>query len=468
MRAIRVCSITFPVAVPANFSEDEVLKLLEQQGYTRIHARERERLDVVQDRFRLGSADRAASSRRSKRRCASAAAASMYVLPEGPTASAPPRPHALRVPSDDAPTLAVWRFSTDLHCRRLRHPLPRADAEPVLVQLAARRLRDLPRLRRVIGVDYGLVIPDVGKTLRGRRDPAVADRGQSRVPGRSRQATPASAACRSTCRGAISPAEQQSWVIDGEGDWNKKVWYGVRRFFEWLETRAYKMHIRVLLSKYRSYTPCHVCNGARLKDEALLWRLGTTTMRRASSSPPRAFARRMPSGAMQCMRRCRALRPRSHAAADRAGATSSSARSRCRHRSTRRPTCCSARSAPGSTSSVRVGLGYLTLDRQSRTLSGGEVQRINLTTALGTSLVNTLFVLDEPSIGLHPRDMRRVIEVMHRLRDNGNSLLVVEHDPQIMLAADRILDLGSGSGRARRPDRVRRHARAARRRAPIR
>ncbi len=93
-----------------------------------------------------------------------------------------------------------------------------------------------------------------------------------------------------------------------------------------------------------------------------------------------------------------------------------------------------------------VGLGYLTLDRQSRTLSGGEVQRINLTTALGTSLVNTLFVLDEPSIGLHPRDMGRVIGVMQRLRDAGNSLVVVEHDPQVMLAADRVLDLGPGPG----------------------
>ncbi|MBV8876299.1 MAG: excinuclease ABC subunit A, partial [Gammaproteobacteria bacterium] len=93
-----------------------------------------------------------------------------------------------------------------------------------------------------------------------------------------------------------------------------------------------------------------------------------------------------------------------------------------------------------------VGLGYLTLDRQSRTLSGGEVQRINLTTALGTSLVNTLFVLDEPSIGLHPRDMQRIIGVMKRLRDAGNSLVVVEHDPQIMLEADRILDLGPGAG----------------------
>src|SRR5207237_7246288 len=93
-----------------------------------------------------------------------------------------------------------------------------------------------------------------------------------------------------------------------------------------------------------------------------------------------------------------------------------------------------------------VGLGYLTLERQSRTLSGGEVQRINLTTALGTSLVNTLFVLDEPSIGLHPRDMGRVIAVMQRLRDAGNTLVVVEHDPQIMFAADRILDMGPGPG----------------------
>jgi excinuclease ABC subunit A len=96
---------------------------------------------------------------------------------------------------------------------------------------------------------------------------------------------------------------------------------------------------------------------------------------------------------------------------------------------------------------LEVGLGYLTLDRQSRTLSGGEVQRINLTTALGTSLVNTLFVLDEPSIGLHPRDIERLIKVLHRLRDAGNTLLVVEHDPQVILAADCVLDIGPGPGK---------------------
>src|SRR5476651_763360 len=93
-----------------------------------------------------------------------------------------------------------------------------------------------------------------------------------------------------------------------------------------------------------------------------------------------------------------------------------------------------------------VGLGYLDLDRQSRTLSGGEVQRINLTTALGTTLVSTLFVLDEPSIGLHSRDVGRIVGVMQRLSDAGNTLVVVEHDPKVMQAADRVLDIGPGPG----------------------
>src|SRR5690625_3419167 len=94
----------------------------------------------------------------------------------------------------------------------------------------------------------------------------------------------------------------------------------------------------------------------------------------------------------------------------------------------------------------RVGVDYLHLDRQSRSLSGGEVQRINLTTALGSSLVNTLFVLDEPSIGLHPQDMHRIIEALERLKQHGNTLVIVEHDPQVMVAADRILDMGPGPG----------------------
>ncbi|MCE3286078.1 MAG: uvrA2, partial [Steroidobacteraceae bacterium] len=217
-------------------------------------------------------------------------------------------------------------------------------------------------------------------------------------------------------------AEQQRWVIDGEGPWDKKTWYGVRRFFQWLESKSYKMHVRVLLAKYRSYTPCPACHGARLKDEALLWRL-----RAAGQAGPGLNIHDL---MLLPLEACQAFFERIALSApldEATGQLLGEVRARLAFL-------------------VRVGLGYLTLDRQSRTLSGGEVQRINLTTALGTSLVNTLFVLDEPSIGLHPRDMKRVIEVMHRLRDNGNSLLVVEHDPQIMLTADRILDMGPGPG----------------------
>ncbi len=216
--------------------------------------------------------------------------------------------------------------------------------------------------------------------------------------------------------------EQRRWVIDGEGPWDKKTWYGVRRFFQWLESKSYRMHVRVLLSKYRSYTPCTDCGGARLKEEALLWRLGAP--RDASPGLNIHDVMLLPIDRCRDFFATLVLPAPLDEAAD---LLLGEVRSRLDFL-------------------VRVGLGYLTLDRQSRTLSGGEVQRINLTTALGTSLVNTLFVLDEPSIGLHPRDMRRVIEVMHRLRDNGNSLLVVEHDPQIMLTADRILDLGPGPG----------------------
>src|SRR4029079_8159604 len=239
------------------------------------------------------------------------------------------------------------------------------------------------------------------------------------------------------------------WVLDGEPEWvswSKSwpgTWYGVKRFFAWLESKAYKMHIRVLLSKYRAYTPCDACAGARLKPDALQWRLGT----RADSD------RIVDAGA-----RFR-LRGAAIEAAALPGLTIHDlvllpidrAREFFAHLTLPAPL---DEATDLLLTEIRarlrfladVGLGYLTLDRQSRTLSGGEVQRINLTTALGTSLVNTLFVLDEPSIGLHPRDMGRVIGVMHRLRDAGNSLLVVEHDPQVMLAADRVLDLGPGPG----------------------
>ena len=206
-------------------------------------------------------------------------------------------------------------------------------------------------------------------------------------------------------------------MLDGEGEWTKNVWYGVKRFFAWLETKAYKMHIRVLLSRYRSYTECTACGGARLKADALLWRLGNPgiSIREVMLMPIEASRRFFATLALPAPLDeatellLREIRARLKYLTD-------------------------------------VGLGYLDLDRQSRTLSGGEVQRINLTTALGTSLVNTLFVLDEPSIGLHARDVGRIVGVMQRLRDAGNTLLVVEHDPKVMQAADRVIDIGPGPG----------------------
>ncbi|HMH89347.1 MAG TPA: hypothetical protein VK523_11920, partial [Steroidobacteraceae bacterium] len=210
---------------------------------------------------------------------------------------------------------------------------------------------------------------------------------------------------------------QRAWVIEGEGEWTKNVWYGVRRFFAWLETKAYKMHIRVLLSRYRSYTECSVCRGARLKPDALLWRIGKPGMNiRELMLLPIDDSRRF------------------FAALELPALLDEATALLLREIRTRLKYLCD------------VGLGYLDLDRQSRTLSGGEVQRINLTTALGTSLVNTLFVLDEPSIGLHPRDVERIVGVMHRLRDAGNTLVVVEHDPKVIQAADRVLDIGPGPG----------------------
>ena len=261
--------------------------------------------------------------------------------------------------------------------------------------------------------------------------------------------------------GELTSAQRQ-WVLEGEPEWVSwrkswpGIWYGVRTFFAWLETKAYKMHIRVLLSKYRAYTPCTSCEGARLKLDALLWRLGSSedaervlpaadTAGHGAAAAPRfrphganfseAALRALPGLTVHDLMllpiaRCRVFFDHLHLPAPLDEATDlllAEIRARLRYLD-------------------QVGLAYLTLDRQSRTLSGGEVQRINLTTALGTSLVNTLFVLDEPSIGLHPRDMGRVIGVMQRLRDAGNSLVVVEHDPQIMFAADRIMDMGPGPG----------------------
>ncbi len=351
-------------------------------------------------------------------------------------------------------TRRTWRYSTDLHCADcdIHYETPHPSTFSFNSPLGA--CETCRGFGRVIGVDYGLVIPDERKTLReGAIKPfqskSFIESQRDLEKSATKDGIPLDVPFRDLT------AEQRNWVIGGGAGWKswKKswpgTWYGVKRFFEWLESKAYKMHIRVLLSRYRSYTPCPACKGARLSPNATLWRVGAQAEARAAIPPHGRYSRFRPvhaawsTAAARCPARPVAARP--DAVADRA------CQGLLRRIELPAPLDEAAEMLLDELRArlaflVDVGLGYLTLDRQSRTLSGGEVQRINLTTALGTSLVNTLFVLDEPSIGLHPRDMHRVVEVMHRLRDAGNSLVVVEHDPQVMLAADRILDMGPGPG----------------------
>ncbi len=394
--------ITFPVAVPKNFSEAEITQLLGRQGYTRIHARHGDRLDVVQDRLRFSGAERA--------RVMEALEAALRV------GQGRVNVHAL---DDAGATRETWRYSSDLHCAEcdIHYPDPMPSLFSFNSPIGA--CETCRGFGRVIGVDYGLVVPDESKTLRDGAVKPWQTKSFNECQRDLLKFAPRFDIPLDTPWRELSEDERR-WVIEGEpewkGKWNKQ-WYGIKHFFIWLESKAYKMHIRVLLSRYRAYTPCAACGGARLKPEALLWKLG------------------QPGLTVHQLMLLPIDRARGFIEALRLPAPMDEATELLMHE---------LRARLGYL--CEVGLGYLTLDRQSRTLSGGEVQRINLTTALGTSLVNTLFVLDEPSIGLHPRDMGRVIEVMRNLRDAGNSLVVVEHDPQIMFAADRILDMGPGPG----------------------
>src|SRR3982750_2212287 len=181
------------------------------------------------------------------------------------------------------------------------------------------------------------------------------------------------------------------------------------------------MHVRVLLSRYRAYTTCPACHGGRFQPETLNYRI----VGAASAVPSRT----LPQFAALSISEARDLL----AGMEIANNDSTAPMLRNEICSRLNYLC-------------EVGVGYLTLDRSTRTLSGGEVQRVNLTTCLGGSLVNTLFVMDEPSIGLHPRDVGQLVRVMHNLRDKGNTLLVVEHEEKIIRAADNLIDLGPGRG----------------------
>ncbi len=475
--------VTFGAELPANTSSEQMEEWLSASGFSRIQAQrvvkvavdasaapvakkaakkaaakkttkkasdtataelaedERLVLDVVVDRFRMGADASGADLDRPRVMEALEVA---FKRGNGHITI-----YALSNAGGEADEPELWRFSSGLHCpethRRYSTPTPGMFS----FNSAAGACPTCRGFGRVIGVDWGLVIPDGKKTLRGGaikplQTPAWAECQADLVKYAGDAAIP-----RDTPWSQLTP-EQKHWVLEGDPDWKgnwNKQWYGIRRFFGYLESKAYKMHIRVLLSKYRSYTPCPDCEGARLQTESLLWRLGS----RADADAVLPAAKRFkPTGVQlepatfgalpglnlhdlmllpisQLQRFFGFVTLQNQGDQEALQLLLDEIRTRLKYL-------------------VDVGLGYLTLDRQSRTLSGGEVQRINLTTALGTSLVNTLFVLDEPSIGLHPRDMDRINLAMQRLVDAGNTLVVVEHDPAVMLAADRVIDMGPGPG----------------------
>jgi len=206
------------------------------------------------------------------------------------------------------------------------------------------------------------------------------------------------------------PEKARALVYKGDGDFP-----GIQGFFEEVESYRYKLHVRVFLSRYRSQSPCQTCRGARLKPAALAVRVAGLTIAEFTVLTIESAARLLADLKLTAWEAV-------------------VAREVLRQLNAK------------LTFLLRVGLGYLTLSRQTRTLSGGEAQRINLANQLGSQLVGTLYVLDEPSIGLHARDTARLVDLCRELAQAGNTVVVVEHDREFIAAADYVVELGPGSG----------------------
>ncbi len=260
-----------------------------------------------------------------------------------------------------------------------------------------------------IDFDLNLVIPDPSKSLsQGAIEPWTKPKGKPLMAELKRYARQVGIPL-DVAWADLSP-EHRRIVIEGD-----KKFIGVRGFFQYLERKKYKLHVRVFLSRYRGYSTCSHCGGARLRREAQQVKIGGKNICEVCAMTVEHAAEFFKNVE---------LRPQEAGIAEKLLEE--------------------IRSRLGFLNDV--GLEYLMLDRLTSTLSGGEAQRIQLATSLGSRLVGTLYVLDEPSIGLHSRDTHRLIGILHGLRDLGNTVLVVEHDPDVMRASDHILDLGPGAG----------------------
>ena len=261
----------------------------------------------------------------------------------------------------------------------------------------------------IIELDMALVVPDASKSInQGAIEPWTKPYYRTQLAELKRAAR--KHRVRLDVPWSELTEEERHFVVDGDDEFD-----GIRGFFRWLERKKYKVHVRVFLSRYRGYLTCPDCGGARLRREARDVRVGGRTIDAASALTVRE--------ARQFFTELE-LSEKEAAVADKV-----------------------LREIQRRLSFlVDVGLDYLTLDRLSSTLSGGEAQRINLATSLGSALVGTLYVLDEPSIGLHSRDNQRLIDILRQLRDQGNTVLVVEHDEDMIRVADYIVDMGLGAG----------------------
>jgi excinuclease ABC subunit A len=303
-----------------------------------------------------------------------------------------------------------WRcepFSNQLHCPHC--DLTYHDPVPNLFSFNSPlgACESCRGFGRVIDIDWDLVIPDPSKSLsEGAIKPWTTKprRFQRLMEFCERKRIPVKKPFRELTE------RQKKLVTDGDGEYR-----GVRGWFRRLERKSYRMHVRVFLSRYRAYLICPQCQGTRLKPDALYYRIEGKNIA-AINAMSVGDAHRL----FEEIRLASQSDPVARLILD-------EIRRRLSYL-------------------MGVGLEYLTLDRQSRTLSGGELERVDLTTAIGSSLVNTLYVLDEPSIGLHPRDSHRLVEILQRLRSNHNTVVVVEHDPEIIKESDYIIDLGPKAG----------------------
>jgi excinuclease ABC subunit A len=453
------CLITFTLPLSEKLSLKDSLDLIAKQGYQRVLigtdiVRVEDALShlvpalshliIVQDRLKLITANRA----RFVEACEQA-----YHFGKGKLTIYP-------LGTDAKPdTQHPKRYSKGFHCATCDLDYREPSSALFSFNNPVGACPACKGFGRVISIDYDLAIPDRWKTLaEGCVKPWLVGHGLE-------SQRDLMTFCKKRRVETDVPFNElskqtQGWVLDGDdgydskdpdNSWPKK-WYGVKGYFRWLESKSYKMHVRVLLSRYRAYTLCPTCEGRRLKPEALLYRLpfasGPVIIEQLISNQTAGKGSGTATGSLGADLPCTdcsladfyalsveaALRLIEHLvaqyspkASDPLGLAFNEVRSRLRYL-------------------VEVGLGYLTLDRPTRTLSGGETERVNLTTCLGTRLVNTLFVLDEPSVGLHPRDTARLVHILEQLRDTGNTVVVVEHEASIMRAANQVVDLGPGQG----------------------